>query len=415
MIKKDLGGLGYPFFEQKLENGLTLIFLPRKSRLKSALVYVGYGGYYRNEEIDGIKTPFGTAYYAEHMLMNEPFKKILASQGILGCSHTDFSYSYYSLDTLEDLYKGLASLMDRISFCKFQEEEVEVFRKRDAIASRKRDQNPENQAKAKALDNLYYASPIRLGVTPSSAQAMMIHISGLRKFFEAYYLPERITIMVSMDDTPAHFLEEMTKLRLPVSHPVKEKPIAFTEIYDKVNREYTKFSAESHASYLSYGVKMPPRKDLYANYGQMLFSLYEVLEKALFTMNPSFQNGLNQIHAELLNTELDQGFEDAYLLLNIKTDAPQEALGFITSYLSNAAKHVEHALLKKVQNHYFANSLSSLSVPSQALRGFALAHANNMPYTGLISQTLKMSFAYFKNYLSDFQTFRRAAAYLQKS
>ena len=101
--------------------------------------------------------------------------------------------------------------------------------------------------------------------------------------------------------------------------------------------------------------------------------------------------------------------------MNVKTDAPQEALGFITSYLSNAAKHVDHALLKKVQNQYFANRLSSLSVPSQALRGFALAHANNMPYTGLISQTMKMSFAYFKNYLSDFQTFRRAAAYLQKA
>jgi predicted Zn-dependent peptidase len=415
MIKKDLSGLGYPFFEQKLENGVSLIFVPRKSQLKSALVYVNYGGYYKSEEVMGIKEPFGSAYYLEHMLMSDEFRKSLAQKGILGSSHTDFSYSYYELDTLGDIYDGLRTLMDRISFGKFTEKDVEEFKKSELLSCAKLDRDPRNMVQKKALDNLYYESPIKMGVIPTKEESITIHASGLKKFLEAYYVPSRICIMVSMDDTPAHFMEEVNKLHLPLPLAIYEKPHVFTEIYDKVNREYNQFKYEAHASYLSYAVKMPPRKDLYENYGQMLFSIYEVLEKALFTMNPKFQNGLNQVHAELLDTRLEQGFEDAYLAINLKTEAPNEALNFVTAFLANAAKEVDRSLLKKVQDQYFASSLASLSVPSQALHGFALAYANNMPYTGLIGQTMKMSYSYFKNYLADFQTFRRAASYLRRA
>ena len=41
MIKNDFGHLGCPYYEEKLENGITLILIPRKSKLKSAGIYIG--------------------------------------------------------------------------------------------------------------------------------------------------------------------------------------------------------------------------------------------------------------------------------------------------------------------------------------------------------------------------------------
>lgn len=415
MIKHDIGQLGAPFFEQKLENGVNLIFLPRKSTLKSAMVYVAHGGYYRTSEVMGVKTPFGSAYYLEHMLMSDKFKDELAKKGVLGYSHTDFSFSYYGLNTLGDLYSGLSDLMDRISFGTFTEEDVEAFKEKERLMSSEKSENPLDKVEKKALDNLYFESPIKKGVKPNQEQANVIHASGLKKFLEAYYVPSKITILVAMEDNPRHFMDEIKKLHFPSPLTIYEKQIPFREIYDKPRQEFDEFVYPSDASYLSYAVKMPSRKALYDNYGEMLFSLYEVLEDVIFRKNPDFRDGLRKNNIEFVKTSLSQGFEDCYLMVDVKCTDPNAALSYITGHLSHVSKHVDSKLFKSIKDSYYAQCQSTLAVPSKALIAFTGALANNLSYPTVVNSLMKMSFSYLKNYLGDFETFRRAASFLRKA
>ena len=55
MIKNDFGHLGCPYYEEKLENGITLILIPRKSKLKSAGIYIGKGNLFNVREANGAK------------------------------------------------------------------------------------------------------------------------------------------------------------------------------------------------------------------------------------------------------------------------------------------------------------------------------------------------------------------------
>ena len=75
MLKRDLGHLGCPFYEEKLDNKVTLVFIPKKNALRSATIYIGQGGFVHAKEIASSKIPFGTAYYLMNMILSSKVKE----------------------------------------------------------------------------------------------------------------------------------------------------------------------------------------------------------------------------------------------------------------------------------------------------------------------------------------------------
>lgn len=407
MIKKDLGGLGFPFFEQKLENGISVLFLPTKSRLKSAKIMVSAGAFSRVEKIDNIAIPFGSAHVLSAVLMSEDFKKELLKEKIVASAEVDYSYTIYSLDTMDDLYKGISLLMDRIAFATIKEEDV-----RSACASDRYERSDLEKAELLCMENLYTGSPIKNGIRPTEEQSNKIHASGLKKFKESYYTPDRISILVCADDVPSQVVEKIREMHFPVKKTVQEQFLNYQEDYDSVSKEFTVKKIAESQSILTYGVKLPARADQYEAFGEMLFSIYQILPEVLITKNPIFLKAMEEIKAEVISCEIKQGFEDACLLIDLSVGDKDKCLNVITDYLSRCTKFVENKTFKDVLRMYTASAVASLASTHDALDGFCSALADHLPYTGVVSQTNKMKFSYLNNYLKELQGFRRAAAYI---
>ena len=194
MIKNDFGHLGCPYYEEKLENGITLILIPRKSKLKSAGIYIGKGNLFNVREANGAKRYKGTAFFAKERIRSPSFKEELASKGIIGNSRIDYSYTYYSLDSLEDVYSGLKRLRDKIVKRDFKEEELEGIKAALLPRLKEEEKKPENICEKKRLKNRYFASPLKDSVLPSESDSISIHASSLKRFVENYYVPKNRAI-----------------------------------------------------------------------------------------------------------------------------------------------------------------------------------------------------------------------------
>ena len=58
MIKNDYGHLNTPFYQQKENTGVNLIFIPKKSEEKSGVLYIPQGFYLHDNEINKTKINF---------------------------------------------------------------------------------------------------------------------------------------------------------------------------------------------------------------------------------------------------------------------------------------------------------------------------------------------------------------------
>lgn len=414
MTRYDYGHLGCPYYEEKIDDKLTLVIIPRKSELKSITVYISQGGFLHSKEIASSKIPFGSAYYLMNMIMPDSFIDELGKEGVLASCDLDYSYVRYHLNSLGDIYPSLNKLMQRISTSCYEEKDIEDFKEKERELSLKREKNPILVSKQKCLENLYLSSPIKYGYIPSYADGLRIHFSALKKYQENYYTKERITIFVSIDDDPQKVISEIKKLKFPSKSSYTETKFTYEEDYTKINKEYTKIEIEGNHSYLTYGVKFPSRAIIYDSYGEMTFATYQILIETIATNNKDFLTSLSNIRASLIDCELKEGGEDTYLLLTFQSEDEIALINFLTSYFTKLDSQITQKEYSDLQKKIIASSMSDLSMPNYATDLFSKTNANHIPYTALISHSSRISLNTYRKFLSEFKAFKKAVCFCKK-
>lgn len=408
MIKSDYGHFGVPFYEQKLPNGLKVLFLPKKGGMESAMVYLSQGGYLHDEKIEESKIPFGTAYYVGKTVMDSSFQEELLAHEALGEERSDLSYTYFQVTSSKNIFVPLSLLMKRLSDMNFQESKLEE------IKGQYFDQGEKIRfAQKECLKDLYFSSPIRMGVVPSREESVPIHVTALRKFLQRYYVPSRVTLIICSDTTPNACMEEIKKLRLPKENPTGNKEFLFDEDYATVRSEYRSLTAKDGDLFV-YGVKFAPREKIFEKFGQLMFMAYEVLGEMLFAKNEIFQKGLLHVDSDLLSYRFEEGGEDSCLLLTLRTKTPVALQDFLVSYF--------HGLEKKIDRKFFSTSIEekvALAVekmrnPRQLIKLFASAYANNLPYTSLLTMLSRMSFKSFREFLKELSSYPHSSFFLRE-
>lgn len=415
MTKQDIGHMDCPFYEEKLDNHLTLVFLPKKSELKSCTVYIGQGGFLHAKEIASSKVPFGSSYYLMNLIASSSFKEELKEEGVLLSSDLDYSFVRYSLSSLNDIYAPLMKLMKRISTFSFDEKEVEAFKETEKKNDEKKKEDPIYLSKMQMLDNLYVSSPIKYGYLPSFEDGKRIHASGLRKYQENYYVPENITIFLSLDDEPGNVLSKIKEIKFAPHSMKEEKKFEYEEVYTSVNREYKEISLKTMHSYLTYGIKLPSRSIIYDNYGELTFAFYEILLESTIKKNKAFQEQLGNLRSILVSSELKEGGEDGYILLTFRTEDEISLVHFLTNYFSTLGEKVDKSDFSFFCKSMYLNAIASLALPNKACDLFSSRYPNHIPYTSLMKRVEGMSYSSYRRFLEEFKAFKKAACFVKRS
>ncbi len=412
MIKHDYAHMGCPYFEERLDSGLTIFFVPRKSELKSATVYVGQGGFLHAKEILDSRIPFGTAYYLMNQILSSSFKEELCKEGVLSNCDIDYSFVRYSLNTRKDIYSALESLLLRIAKPCYEEKDIEAFKEKEKV--QKREDDAILLSQKKCLKNLYLSSPIRFGCIPSYQDSVRIHLSALRKYQETYYTSDKIVLFLSFDEKPEEVFSTIKKMKLPSPSSIKENKWNYEEDYNKVKEEYEEISGNGDSSYLTYGIKFPGRSIIYDSYGEFPFVAYEILLDSIAYSNAVFQDSLRDLRANLIDSQLKEGGEDTYLLLTFQTEDSTSLISFLTDYFSKLDAKVTQKDFNALQKKVFTSALKKISMPNEVCNQFSRAYPNHLAYLYLMNRVSRLNFNSYHRFLMELKGFKKSVCFVKK-
>ena len=193
----------------RLENGLTVLVVPRKGFTKKLAYFVtDYGSIHTDFILEGkqYKAPAGVAHYLEHKMFDLPGNRDVsaefAAMGAMTNAFTSYDMTAYYFSTTENFDGCLRLLLEFVSTPYFTEESVEKER---GIIDQEIGMNidsPDSRIFDSLMESLFKIHPIRVPILGTSETIREITPEVLYNCHRAFYTPDNMLLCVIGDVEP---------------------------------------------------------------------------------------------------------------------------------------------------------------------------------------------------------------------
>ena len=194
---------------ETLENGLTVLVLPRKGFSKSLAYFMtDYGSVHTHFSLDGTEyhAPAGVAHYLEHKLFDMPGGRDVSAEfarlGAMTNAFTSYDMTAYYFSCTAHFDECLKLLLEFVSTPYFTEESV---RKEQGIIDQEIGMNadaPDSVVFENMVQRLYHTHPIRVPILGTSETIREITPETLHLCHRAFYTPGNMLLCVVGDVDP---------------------------------------------------------------------------------------------------------------------------------------------------------------------------------------------------------------------
>lgn len=207
LTEKNYPYLPYPTYHAQLENGLTVILIPRREFHETyAAITVTFGSVDNvlTDETGVVKQyPEGIAHFLEHKLFEMSnggdFLQEFAKYGADANAYTDFSQTSYLFSTTGKLREPLDLLQQMVQESSFTEESVE---KEKEIIAQEIDMyadDPDHRLYLGILKGLYPDTALAEDIAGTVRSIKNISVEMLQDHFHRFYQPNQMTLVVMGD------------------------------------------------------------------------------------------------------------------------------------------------------------------------------------------------------------------------
>ena len=237
-------------YVEKLENGLTVMIIPKKGvQKKYAIIGTNYGSNDSKFIVPGEKqeteVPKGVAHFLEHKMFEQESGvnslDTLTSLGVEANAYTTNDHTAYLFECTENFYPALDELMDYIQHPYFTDENVEKEKGIIGQEIMMYDDYPEWKVYLNALEAMYYEHPIKLDITGTIETISHINKEILYKCYNTFYNPSNMVMVVCGDFEPEKLIEEIKKRLID-----KEANGEIKRIYPKEKEDIVKNKVEEN-------------------------------------------------------------------------------------------------------------------------------------------------------------------------
>jgi len=205
---------------EKLENGLTIMIIPKKGFQKKYVMWAtNYGSLDNKFIIPGeeeiTEVPNGIAHYLEHKLFEQENGKnsldALTELGVDANAYTTTNHTAYLFEATDNFYPALDELMDYVQHPYFTDENVE---KEKGIISQEimmYDDYPEWEVYMNAIRAMYSKNPITIDIAGTVDSIKPINKEILYKCYNTFYNLSNMLMCVVGDCKPENLVEEIKK------------------------------------------------------------------------------------------------------------------------------------------------------------------------------------------------------------
>lgn len=228
---------------EKLENGMTVIIIPKNTTNKKYIIWgVNFGSIDNHFKVNDeeVYIPDGVAHFLEHKMFEQEngtnsLDKLMAL-GIDANAYTTNDHTAYLFECTEHFYEGLDELMDYVQNPYFTDDNVEKEKGIISQEIRMYDDDPGWQLYMSVLDCLYKENPIKIDIAGTVDSIRKINKDTLYKCYNTFYAPNNMTLVVCGNFEPQEILKQV-KDRL-IKNTIEEKiERIYPDIEQKINKK----------------------------------------------------------------------------------------------------------------------------------------------------------------------------------
>jgi len=352
---------------EKLENGLTIIIVPKQGTKKKYVIWGTHFGSIDNRFVEPntneeVFVPDGVAHFLEHKMFEQKSGvnslDTLMALGVDANAYTTNDHTAYLFESTDNFYEALDELMDYVQNPYYTDENVEKEKGIIGQEIKMYDDDPGWQLYMNALDCLYTENPIKIDIAGSIESISKIDKDVLYKCYNTFYHPSNMALVVCGDFKPEEMLEEIKKRLIK-----KESQGEIKRIYPEENKQINKKYKETQME-VSKPVFMIGFKDInIAKTSEEKIKRHIAIEILLNMLCGKSSKLYKKMYEEgilLAQPDLDYEFTDLYahILISGQANEPeklQEELNkTINEYKNNFDEEHFERIKKKVYGDYVA-------------------------------------------------------------
>ena len=360
---------------EKLENGLTVMIIPKKNIQKKYVIFGTYFGSVDNHFIDPktnqeISIPDGVAHFLEHKMFEQKSGKnsldTLSELGVDANAYTTNDHTAYLFETTENFYEALDELMDYVQNPYFTDENVEKEKGIIGQEIKMYEDHPGWQVYLNTMKCMYKENPVRNDIAGTIESISKIDKDVLYTCYNTFYNPSNMALVVCGDFEPEKLLEEIKTRLIPKENQAEIKRI-YPEKDNKIMQKEKIVKMEVNTPLFMIGFK--DNQEEADNIVKKHIAI-EILLNILLGQSSDLYKELYE-HGYLISTpDLDYEFskEYAHILISGQSKSPKEVviklLEKINKLKTNGIEEEQfNRIKKKIYGNYVTeyNSVEEIS------------------------------------------------------
>jgi predicted Zn-dependent peptidase len=249
---------------EKLENGLTVMIIPKKGVQKKYITWGVNFGSVDNKFLIGNSSevtniPDGIAHYLEHKMFEQRTGinslDVLSSLGVDANAYTTNNYTAYLYECTDNFFEALDEFMDYVQNPYYTAENVEKERGIIEQEIAMYDDEPDWAMYMNALKLMYHNNPIRIDIAGTKESIAKINEKTLYTIYNNFYVPENMAIAVCGDFEPESILEEIKK-RMIIKNSNQKITRVYSEEPDEIKEKFKEIKMPISMPIFTIGYKL---------------------------------------------------------------------------------------------------------------------------------------------------------------
>ena len=207
-------------YKEKLDNGLTVMIIPKPGMNKKYMIWGTHYGSLENEfvvpgEEEKTVVPNGVAHFLEHKLFEQEngtnSLDVLTALGVDANAYTTNDHTAYLFECTDNFYEAMDELMDYVQHPYFTDENVEKEKGIIGQEIKMYDDYPEWKVYLNAINAMYHECPIKIDIVGTIETINKIDKEVLYKCYNTFYNPSNMVMVICGDFNPDDMIEEVKK------------------------------------------------------------------------------------------------------------------------------------------------------------------------------------------------------------
>ena len=303
---------------EKLENGLTVMIIPKKGIQKK---YMIWGTHYGSNESSFVvpgeeevtTVPNGVAHFLEHKMFEQEngtnSLDVLTALGVEANAYTTNDHTAYLFECTDNFYEAMDELMDYVQHPYFTDENVEKEKGIIGQEIMMYDDYPEWRVYLNAMQAMYHNNPVKIDIVGTIETISKIDKEILYKCYQTFYNPSNMTMVLCGDFEPEKLIEEVKK-RLIDTKASGEIKRVYPQEPEEIVQEKIEQKLEVSQALYTIGIKDTGKCDVKKHIAMEILlnliigrssNLYkELYNEGIIYAQPSLEYEFTNIYAHVL-------------------------------------------------------------------------------------------------------------------